>query len=68
MDLSYRRNFCKSQCSPRISVVAVVNHNCCMVDVATEDAREDLMNEKLYADNSVMTSETMENLWEKIRK
>ena len=39
-----------------------------LVDMVTEGAREGLMNEILYADNLVLTRETMENLRVRFRK
>ena len=38
------------------------------VDLATENARKVLMNEILYADDSVLISESIENLKEKFLK
>ena len=39
-----------------------------MVDVVTENVRNGLMSEMLYVDNLVLTSETMEELKEKLWK
>ena len=36
-----------------------------MVDVVTEFAREDTLSELLYADNLVLLSETIKELWNK---
>ena len=43
-------------------IVAVV------VDVVTEHAREGLLNEILYADDPVLMSESMDDLWERFQR
>ena len=39
-----------------------------VVDVATEHAREGLMNEILHTDDLVLMSESMDDLWERFQK
>ena len=53
--------------TPRICVITTAVCNC-KVDAVTEDAREGLMSEMLYADDLVLLSESMEGLREKFGK
>ena len=39
-----------------------------VIDVVTEHAREGLLNEILHADDLVLTSESLEDLWERFQR